>query len=354
LARAAIEIHDAGVLAVGEDGGPLAPPSPGCALVEGEALVAGREAQARSRLRPRQVHDRFWADLDTTPLGRPFRGDRSCADLAHAHLSAIWDRVGAGLDAVILAVPGSWTERQLGLLLGIAGACGMPVRGLVDAAVSACAGNGEGRLLHLDLQLHRAVLTELAAGQAMVRRSVRAVDGAGLRTLRDAWLRRVADRFVQLTRFDPLHAAEAEQDLFDRLPALLRRLGAEQTAPVTVGSGPGRTVEVTRADLADAAAPTYELLERLLGAAAAGGPSTLLLSAAAAAPPGLAERLADRTGLAPRPLPAEAAAAGALAHRESIESPGEALPFVTRLPARPAAPPAGAGSAEGAGPHGAA
>ena len=46
-------------------------------------------------------------------------------------------RVRDGVEAVILALPGTYSGDQLGLLLGIAQACGMPVRGMVDSAVAA-------------------------------------------------------------------------------------------------------------------------------------------------------------------------------------------------------------------------
>ena len=66
---------------------------------------------------------------------------------------------------VLLAVPGSFSADQLSLILGIAKACKMPVVGMVDAAVAASAHGFPGaRLLHLDLLLHRVVLTEMTQG----------------------------------------------------------------------------------------------------------------------------------------------------------------------------------------------
>jgi hypothetical protein len=63
-----------------------------------------------------------------------------------------------------------------------------------------------------------------------------------------------------------------------------------------------------------------------------GEPVTLLVSDRAARLPGLFALLADLPDAAALALEPGATARGALAHRESIESPGEALPFVTRLP----------------------
>ena len=81
-------------------------------------------ALARARETPRFVHHRFWQDLDTEPLGRPFPRDLSAADLAHAHLSEVRQApCRKASDQVLLAVPGCFSARQLGLLLGLARAC---------------------------------------------------------------------------------------------------------------------------------------------------------------------------------------------------------------------------------------
>jgi hypothetical protein len=64
-----------------------------------------------------------------------------------------------------------------------------------------------------------------------------------------------------------------------------------------------------------------------------GLPATLLVTDRAARLPGLLALLADLPDVDTVALEPDAAARGALRRRESIEAPGEALPFVTRLPA---------------------
>lgn len=332
----AIEIHDDGLLAVGEDGRMLAPPSPGYAVVDGE-VVTGMAAARRSRLRPRQVDHRFWSELDAAPLGRPFPDGLSRADLAHAHLAAVWGESGGGLTEVLLAVPGSASEAQLGLLLGISRAAGVPVRGLVDAAVAASCGAARGeRLLHLDLQLHRAVLTEMTAGDALQRQVVRALNGAGLHAIRDAWFRRIAGIFVARTRFDPQHAAATEQSLFDALPHVAARLRRHESCPLELrSSGRVHAVDVPRSELLTATEGIYDGIRRLARAGLDSGGARLLLSDRAAALPGLAPMLAAEPWGPPVELPPGAAAAGAVRCRDAIRADGDALPFVTRLPVVP-------------------
>ncbi|MGD8376811.1 MAG: hypothetical protein PVF68_11770 [Acidobacteriota bacterium] len=332
----AIEIHDDGLLAVGEDGRMLAPPSPGYAVVDDE-VVTGMAAARRSRLRPRLVDHRFWSELDAAPMGRPFPDGLSRADLAHAHLAALWAEVGGGVNEVLLAVPGSASEAQLGLLLGVSRAAGIPVRGLVDAAVAASSGTAAGeRLLHLDLQLHRAVLTEMTGGGELQRQAVRALSGAGLHAIRDAWFRRIAGIFVARTRFDPQHAAATEQSLFDALPHVVARLRRHESCPLELrSSGRVHAVDVGRAELLAATAGIYDGIRRLARAGLGSGGARLLLSDRAAALPGLATLLSAESWGPPEQLPPGAAAAGALRCRDAIRADGEALPFITRLPVLP-------------------
>ena len=105
-------------------------------------------------------------------LGRAGRARvRAAGTLEGVELAGVVTRGSApgarSLDEVLLALPGSYSHDQLGLILGIARACGLPVRGLVDAAVAASATRGATgeRRIHLDLELHRAVVTELGEQQ---------------------------------------------------------------------------------------------------------------------------------------------------------------------------------------------
>ena len=191
MTTVAVELNDAGVVAAGaglhwEDN------SPGFALLDGSRILVGRQAVSRARLKPRWVANRFWDRLDTEPLGRPFPRDLRNADLVYAHLTEVWKEVRAGMDsrsdrgieAVVLTVPGMYSKRQLGLLLGIGRACGIPIAGMADAAVVATmAATDAERALHLELLLQRAVLTELGQAGTLARQRVESEASTGLSKL---------------------------------------------------------------------------------------------------------------------------------------------------------------------------
>jgi hypothetical protein len=222
----AIDINDAG-LVIADDSGVLAI-EPGFASIERGKIVTGEAARARARRHPRQSSHRFWSALggDAAALGADLGA--SATELAHAQLEALWTQFGGGVTDVLLVVPGAYRSDQLGLLLGLAQECGMPVRAFVDAAIAASVRPyPERQLVYVDASLHRTSVTLIDQnGESQVRAEHSL--GQGLSTLLDAVARRIADLFVRAKRFDPFAHADAEQMLYDRLPAWLAALRREE------------------------------------------------------------------------------------------------------------------------------
>ncbi|MEM9056700.1 MAG: hypothetical protein AAGD86_04445, partial [Pseudomonadota bacterium] len=332
MAVTAIEFNDTGLLAV-RDGTTLLE-SPGFALIENGSVVTGAAASASARVKPGSIVNRFWDSLSLDAPSTAAAGGHNNADLAYLHLDAIRRELGADGDDFVLCVPGAFTRQQLGLLLGIARECKMTVTGLVDSAVAAAVGAaGGGRLLHLDAQLHRIVLTELDAGQSLARSAVHELNRFGLLALRECWAEAIADAFVKTTRFDPMHLAASEQQLYDKLPGWLTELHDDPGAALTLGSGDTtHAVSVTPERLARASADLYQQIVQLISSRLRPGDRvTLLLSHRLACFPGLHEQLAQLAE-APVELEAGAAARGALAQLSYLRSTGDALQFVTSLP----------------------
>jgi hypothetical protein len=236
----------------------------------------------------------------------------------------------------------------------------MPVRGLVDAAVAATVDRpARSKCLHLDIHLHRAVLTELARGSEIVRGAVAEDSRVGLLGLYDAWARTLARIFVRRTRFDPMHRAATEQVLYVQLHNHLAALTKQGTTAVSIPSGGRRhTIEVGLEDVVGPVRPVYETLSAWIRDRSDSAETTLFVSDRLACLPGFATHLREGTDTEVIELHPAAAASGALAHSDQICSGGRSLPFVTRLPAydsRPAAvtvavtPPSG-GAAKTEGP----
>src|SRR4029077_15710733 len=213
----------------------------------------------------------------------------------------------------------------------------LPLDGFVDAAVvSAAALGGTGAAIVIELGLHHlaATLIERDGGPACRRRSLLSERG-GLWQLWQAWLDLINTAMVRQTRFDALHDATTEQQLFDALPELARDAMASGVATAALAAG-GERVEVTltRDQLAHAAQPLWREIARLLHELRpAGSALTLLVRQAVNAWPGLREALAQFAGCEIVSLPAGFAAAATSLLELPPRGAGEPVRLLRRLPA---------------------
>lgn len=263
MSALAIDINDAGI-AVADASGVLGV-EPGYAVVDRGRILTGDEAAALARLRPRQASNRFWSALSMEP-GSAGADLPSAAELAHAQLAAIWQKAGQAWTDVLLVVPAGYRSEQLGLLLGLAQECGMPVRALVDAA--AAAGHRpypDCQLVYLDAGLFRVTATVLEQGADVAVRAEHALLQSGLMGLMDAFARRIADAFVRSTRFNPFRHAETEQALYDRLPGWLDALRTESRLELRLPyAGEEVNVTIERDEMLSVAAGFYRAVAQLL------------------------------------------------------------------------------------------
>ena len=345
MASIAFGLNDTGIVAAGA-GLERWERSPGYALLDGDRIRVGRDAVSRARLKPRWVENRFWDRLDIEPLGRPFPRQLRNADLVHAHLGEIWQsaqgdresRSGSKLEGVVLAVPGSYSNHQLGLLLGIGRACGMPIAGFVDAAVASCVTSAEAeRALHVDVLLQRFVVTELERTTALARRRVESDRSSGLSGLMDRWAKLIASRFVQKTRFDPFHHGETEQSLYDKLPDWIEEIGRDDGALLTLEHrGKIQSVEISTEEMQSSVRDSYRAVVELVRAmAATGAHPALVVTRTVSGLPGLRSELESAVGSKAVVLAPGAAATGALQQRQFIVPEGHhEVSFVAELPVK--------------------
>ncbi len=335
-----LELNDAGVGVW--RGGERVLESPGFALVGAQAIEAvGEDAWARSRLQPRAINDRFWDELSLEPLARGVAGlVRTPADIACEHLGHVWQSftsAAQGAGEVFVAVPGHYGRDQLGLLLGIARECGMQVAGMMDAALAAVARAQPGRtVMHLDVHLHRTVVTRFTQGDRLSRAGVESTRGAGLRELHERWIDAIARSFIEATRFDPLHRAENEQALYQQLRGWLERLRGEGRIQMEISAGGDAThsAAIDVATLRDAVGEQYgRIVELVQSAATVGEPVLLHLSHRASRLPGLADLLRELPAFEVRALPADAVASGVLACEAMLRADaGEGVAYFTQIP----------------------
>src|SRR3989440_6692880 len=255
-------------------------------------------------------------------------GVQTCA-LPISHPPASGERIW-------IAAPAGAERFGLGALLGVARQLGLAVDGFVDAAVvSAAALGGTGGAIVIELGLHHvaATLIERDGGPTCRPRSLVSPRG-GLWQLYQGWVGLLNTALVPPARFDALHDAATEQQLFEALPGLARDAMAQGVATAAVTCAGERVeVPVTRDQLAHAAQPVWREIARLLHELRpAGGALTLLVPRAVAGLPGVREALAQFAGCELVSLPAGFAAAATSLLDLTPRSATEPVRLLRRLP----------------------
>lgn len=264
MSRLAIHLNDAEITL--SNGERVTYREPGFAWLGDDSLRTGDEAFAHARIDPRRTQHRYWSELTMTPLTDRRFSHLSAADLASRQLEQIWGPHGKGVDELIVAVPAYMSAENLGLFLGIARELKLPVVAMVDSAVACTRREYKGAVpVHVDLGLHHAILTRMAQpGMAQTDRT-EALPGTGVFALYDTWLSSIAEMFVRQSRFDPLHTAETEQMLLNRLGGWLRDAARQDSVVMQLEAGRSNyTAEVESLALIGAAASIYQQITSML------------------------------------------------------------------------------------------
>jgi len=320
---AIIELNDSGVRLL--QPGTNYAESPGFALISDRALILGEPARQQARLHPLQTNNQYWQRLNLEPLRNANALCRHHADLAYNHLKEI-QQLSEDLREVIFAIPGHFTREQLSLLLGIVQACEFTAVGMVDSATAALApAIGAGEYLHLDIQLHQTVISQISADRELARQQVEVIPATGMLALYDAWARLAASQFIQQTRFDPFHNASTEQELYDQLPAFLSQCQRLGEANLTVGK---HSIVLNSELLQQQVADIYQRIAQKLQRPV----QQIYLSHRWGKLPGFQQTL-TKLGLHHSTLLGEdSLAEGCRLHESTIRSDRDALNFITRLP----------------------
>jgi hypothetical protein len=226
-----LELNDTGILVAGGTPAQLldveteGKESPGFALAHNDRVILGKDAHDSARLHPRLYTNRFWDELSAEQIKQSALEGKTNAELAYLHLSKIWDNVKEYGDEMVLAVPGFFSHKQLGLILGITNELAIPIKGFAATAIAASQESFHEHLLFfLDIHLHRIEITFLEQGNQLAHKETKTIPGKGLHYLYSEWIKAIADEFVRSTRFDPFDQAKYEQELFKCLPQMLKDL----------------------------------------------------------------------------------------------------------------------------------
>ena len=199
--------------------------SNGFVFNSGNEFIFGEAAEKNYRIQPREVNNKFWWQLGTESLQLSFGRARHTADLVHQHLLSLYQDTSES-NQIALAVSGSMSKEQLSLLLGIIEQCPFTALGIIHrSALLAANVSTHTSILHLELQLHQAMIVELERREdsfSVAGSSV--IPGMGWLHLKERCASVVAANFINQTRFDPRKQAHTDQLLYDQMPKLINEL----------------------------------------------------------------------------------------------------------------------------------
>ena len=328
-----IELSDAGILVAGSQPTRLlevdqnAFTSPGYALLKKKQVLIGRAAEGIAHLQPRKILNHFWDQLGTEPLEHPVKLARNQAEIAFIHLTQIWEQISQFGDSIVMAVPDHYSRTQLGLLQGMAQELGVRVLGYSPLSIASAVNPEPGEFLfYLDIHLHRMELTCLRQAEHLHLSDSMTLPGKGLLYWHKEWVEAIASEFVHTTRFDPLHRAETEQELYHRLPKIADDLKNSATARIELSAGQSTyhsaiSVEQLLRKNADCLNELHRAIGQMQGQQelAPESPVVLLVSHRIASLPGVIRNLSTLANLHVRALPEGAGAMGVLAQWDDGE-----------------------------------
>ncbi len=331
MATGFIELNDAGINQAVD--GKLIYTSPGYAVLDGDQLMVGEQGLKNARLLPRWTNNRFWNQLNNEPIANSTNLVRHHADLAFNHLEQIWANMDQGIEQVVLAVPGFYDRQQLGLLLGMAKETNIPVKGLVDLGLISVAQQPSLQtIFFLDISLHRITVTLLRSDSVLRAMETMTISDTGLFTLWDRWANIIASQFIQSTRYDPMHQADSEQQLFDLLPSWITESSRTNQFELNL-DGVTHTTQVSSEQLIGACSTVYpEIVKAIRNLIPPNEAATLFVSHRFQGIPGLKDSLQLIPDLEVDYLSGTAAIEAAQIHWDKLASSGDDVSYITTLP----------------------
>ena len=243
MTLAVLELNDLALRIQREDG--QLSTEPGFSLVTAQGIISGEEARALAWREPQHSYNQYWRQLNQTPLPGKQKLARHHADIAFAQLKHLHHHAG-NPDQLILAVPGSFNNQQLSLLLGLVKALPADVVAVVDSGLASCL-QLQQKTLFVDLLLHNTVLTLCGTDNgSMSVMSQEVIPDLGLLNLYNVVSRHISHLLVKSHRYDPLHTSESEQAIFDQIPGWLMQLCWETEISAALPSPQGELPFILR------------------------------------------------------------------------------------------------------------
>lgn len=253
---------------------------PGFALHTEQGIITGVAARQQAWLQPQNIYRQYWQQLNQAQLPGDQQWARHHADIAFAQLRSLLTKAGSP-EQLILSVPGTFDDQQLSLLLGLIDAMQTTIVAIVDSSLADCLYLGEAidaalegakrQTLHMDLQLHQMVVSQVSfEGNNLRVKAHQIIPDIGASHIYNALASYIRDLAIKNHRFDPLHTSEGEQAIYDQLPGLAKKFDGIAECDLSIASPRGDLqILLRKKDIEGLLASRLESLTRLINKTAA-------------------------------------------------------------------------------------
>lgn len=209
----------------------------------GDNLLFGEDAKKQLWRQPARSDSKFWLQLGTQELSAHQIPVRHRADIAYEQLKQLWTHAGA--TELLLLVPASFSDSQLGLLVGMCEA--LPdcrVTAVVsDALLYASSITDQDALadcIIVNMGLHHIECARIQTDNEYgVETQHELFSEMGQHSLETLVARHLANRFIELHRYDPQHTAEGDQELHNHVPEWLNALREQGSINIQLHANQG-------------------------------------------------------------------------------------------------------------------
>jgi hypothetical protein len=206
--------------------------SPAYVHISEVGLISGEEARRLTWLEPQNSYTRHWDQLDEKTFDEPRRYARHHADLSFFQLAELLSNIDS--PELLVAIPGSFNNDRLKLLLGLIEAVPAKICGVIENALLYAE---DYHRAVIQLHGHQTVISHLKrTGQYLQILKSEVVSDIGALQLLKNCARYISERSVLATRYDPMHSAITQQNLFNELPSTLEKFKTSSEAVIDIKS----------------------------------------------------------------------------------------------------------------------
>ena len=307
--------------------------SDSCALIESSNnIIVGSDAVQQAHLQPRDINLNYW---DKLSVDSGTRHAISNAEIAYTHLKQVWEQANISDRDVVISVANTFTKQDLGLLLGITEKLAIPVRGIMCNAILAQSGPLHNcKVVFLDLRQSSLIVSEIVQNKKEI--SVGPpikIFRFGLQSLLIAVAEFISKQFISETRYDPMHLAQDEQQLFNKLPEWLSEIQSSEIIECELGTDAKKhRIQLSRKSLQEVNESLYARMSSYLSMEYSHEASlTIMCSASCTKIYGVVEYLQKLPGCAVTVLNKNSLINQALLQLDQIQTKNEQVHYITSL-----------------------